>query len=57
MKHIVKKLILLLCVVILSGIGWTVGARAGMVTAWLLSSLGAVIGAYLGWRIGRAYLD
>ncbi|MDE2138913.1 MAG: hypothetical protein KGJ17_00255 [Gammaproteobacteria bacterium] len=52
-----KKLILLLCVVILSGIGWTVGARAGMVTAWLLSSLGAVIGAYLGWRISRAYLD
>lgn len=52
-----KKLILLLCVVILSGVGWTVGARAGVVTAWLLSSLGAVIGVYLGWRIGRAYLD
>ena len=52
-----KKLILLLCVIVLSGIGWTVGTRAGLATAWLLSSLGAVIGVYLGWRIGRAYLD
>lgn len=52
-----KKLILLLCVVILSGVGWALGARAGLATAWVLSSLGAVIGVYLGWRIGRAYLD
>ncbi|HKT31934.1 MAG TPA: hypothetical protein VJS89_05535 [Gammaproteobacteria bacterium] len=52
-----KKLILLLCMIVLSGIGWTVGAHAGLATAWVLSSLGAVIGVYLGWRIGRAYLD
>ncbi|MBU6469291.1 MAG: hypothetical protein KGL00_09915 [Gammaproteobacteria bacterium] len=52
-----KKLILLLCVIILSGIGWTLGERAGTVSAWLLSSLGAIVGVYLGWRIGRAYLD
>ncbi|MBU6421815.1 MAG: hypothetical protein KGL98_11845 [Gammaproteobacteria bacterium] len=52
-----KKLILLLCVIVLSGIGWALGKHAGMVTAWLLSSLGAIVGVYLGWRIGRAYLD
>ena len=52
-----KKLILMLCVIVLGGIGWTLGARAGVASAWLLSSLGAVIGVYLGWRIGRAYLD
>lgn len=52
-----KKLILLLCVIILSGVGWTLGRHAGMVSAWLLSSLGAVVGVYLGWRIARAYLE
>lgn len=52
-----KKLIMILCVIILGGIGWAVGQHAGVVTAWLLSSLGAIVGVYLGWRIGRAYLD
>lgn len=48
---------MLLCVIILSGIGWALGTRADLVTAWLLSGLGAVLGVYLGWRISRAYLD
>lgn len=48
---------MLLAVVILSSIGWTLGRHAGMVGAWLLSSLGAILGVYIGWRIGRAYLD
>ncbi|HKT31093.1 MAG TPA: hypothetical protein VJS89_01215 [Gammaproteobacteria bacterium] len=52
-----KKLIMLLAVIILSGIGWALGRRAGMVSAWLLSSLGAILGVYLGWRISRAYLE
>lgn len=52
-----KKLIMLLCVIILSGAGWTLGARSSLISAWLLSSLGAIIGVYLGWRIGRTYLD
>jgi len=52
-----KKLIMILCVTILGGIGWAFGKHAGMVTAWLLSGLGAIVGVYLGWRIGRAYLD
>lgn len=52
-----KKLIMLLAVVILGSIGWTLGRHTGMVSAWLLSSLGAILGVYIGWRIGRAYLD
>lgn len=48
---------MMLAVLILGGIGWTLGRHAGMVGAWLLSSLGAVLGVYIGWRIGRAYLD
>lgn len=52
-----KKIIMVLAVIILSSIGWTLGKHAGLATAWLLSSLGAIIGVYIGWRIGRAYLD
>lgn len=52
-----KRLIMFLCVIILGGIGWALGKHAGIIIAWLLSSLGAIIGVYLGWRIGRAYLD
>jgi len=48
---------MLLGLIVLDSIGWTLGARAGLVTAWLLSSLGAIIGVYIGGRIGRAYLD
>ncbi|MGB9429139.1 MAG: hypothetical protein WCC11_04580 [Gammaproteobacteria bacterium] len=52
-----KKIILLLAVVILCGMGWQLGKHFGLVSAWLLSSLGAVLGAYIGWRVGRAYFD
>ncbi|MGA9853038.1 MAG: hypothetical protein WBR15_08920 [Gammaproteobacteria bacterium] len=52
-----KKLIMLLAIFILSGIGWTLGQRFGLGVAWLLSSIGALAGVYIGWRIGRAYLD
>jgi hypothetical protein len=48
---------MLLCMIILGGVGWSLGARVGLGSAWLLSSLGAILGVYLGWRIGRAYLD
>ncbi|MGH8283640.1 MAG: hypothetical protein ACRESE_07315 [Gammaproteobacteria bacterium] len=52
-----KRLIMLLAVIILSGIGWALGQRFGLGLAWLLSSVGALAGVYIGWRIGRAYLD
>lgn len=52
-----KKIILGLAVIILGGIGWTLGRHIGLVSAWVLSSLGAILGMYIGWRIGRAYLD
>ncbi len=52
-----KKIIMLLAVAILGGIGWTLGAHAGLGAAWLLSSIGSLIGVYVGWRVNRAYLD
>jgi len=52
-----KRIIILLAVTILGGIGWTLGARFGLGIAWLLSSIASLIGVYIGWRINRAYLD
>ncbi|MGA9854939.1 MAG: hypothetical protein WBR29_06665 [Gammaproteobacteria bacterium] len=52
-----KRIIILLAVVILGGVGWTLGAHLGLGMAWLFSSAGSLIGVYIGWRISRAYLD
>ena len=52
-----KKLIMLLAVIILGGVGWNLGMHFGFGIAWLLSSIASLIGVYIGWRIGRAYLD
>jgi membrane protein YqaA with SNARE-associated domain len=37
--------------------GWWLGARAGLVTAFFVSTIGTGLGVYLGWRIGREYFD
>lgn len=52
-----KRIIILLAVTIIGGIGWALGTRFGIGMAWLLSSAGSFIGVYIGWRINRAYLD
>ncbi len=51
-----KKIIILLAVTILGGVGWALGAHIGVGTAWFFSSVGSLIGVYIGWRIGQAYL-
>jgi hypothetical protein len=38
-------------------LGWWVGERFGIMTAFILSSLGSIGGVILGWRIGRNYLS
>lgn len=48
---------MMLAVIILGGIGWTLGRHAGLIAAWLLSSLGSILGVYIGWRIGRTWLE
>ncbi len=51
-----KKVIILLAVTILGGVGWEMGAYFGLGMAWFLSSVGSLVGVYIGWRIGQAYL-
>ena len=36
-------------------VGWALGDPFGLMTAFLLSSLGSLIGIYVGWRINRDY--
>jgi len=37
--------------------GWVLGEPMGIMTAFLVSSLGSAIGVYLGWKVARQYLE
>ena len=51
-----KKICLLTSITLFSWIGWQLGNRFGVGIAYLISVLGSVVGAYVGWRINRDYL-
>lgn len=36
-------------------LGWWFASPAGILMAFIVSSLGSVLGLYVGWRIGRDY--
>ncbi|MGB8169014.1 MAG: hypothetical protein WCF18_16070 [Chthoniobacteraceae bacterium] len=36
--------------------GWSLGERWGLMTAFIASGVGSVIGVYLGWRAARQLL-
>jgi hypothetical protein len=50
-----NKLCIFVGMVIFSWIGWAIGAKIGLMTAFLLSSIGTFIGIYLGWKINRDF--
>lgn len=52
-----QKLLMFLLSILLSAIGWRLGAIVGPGTAWLGSSIGLLAGVYLGWRLGRTLLE
>ena len=37
-------------------IGWWLGEYVGVMTAFLVSGVGSVLGVYGGWRVAREYL-
>jgi hypothetical protein len=39
-----------------SYIGWVLGEHVGLMTAFLVSGLGSVLGVYAGWKVAREYL-
>jgi len=52
-----SKLCIFIGIVIFSSIGWTIGAKIGLMTAFLLSSAGSFLGIYIGWKIARDYFN
>ena len=41
---------------VLGWVGWWLGEKVGLMTAFLLSGVGSLAGVYLGWRIHHDYL-
>jgi hypothetical protein len=37
--------------------GWALGESGGVMTAFLVSGVGSLVGVYLGWRAARALLE
>ena len=37
-------------------VGWWLGEHVGIMTAFLVSGVGSVLGVYGGWRVAREYL-
>lgn len=52
-----RKLCILVGATVLGWVGWWLGAFVGLMTAFILSGIGSMLGVYAGWRIHRDYLD
>ena len=37
--------------------GWALGEPMGFMTAFLISSVGSLLGVYVGWKVAREYLS
>ena len=52
-----RKIILLLCITIFGLAGWWIGAHIGIMTAYLISFIGSLLGVYIGVRFNQNYVD
>ena len=52
-----KTLFILIASGVGGAVGWSVGMRVGIGTAYLLSSVGTLAGVYAGWRAWREFLS
>jgi hypothetical protein len=52
-----RTLCILIATTLLGTVGWWIGSHIGIMTAFLCSSIGSMVGVYLGWRIYRDYLS
>jgi hypothetical protein len=51
-----KKFFMIICLTIFSWLGWWIGAKIGLMTAYIFSVIGGMVGVYVGWKINRDYL-
>lgn len=52
-----EKLCIFIGVTALGWVGWWIGAKVGIMTAFTLSGVGSILGVYAGWRIHRDFLS
>ena len=52
-----NKLCIFVGMTVFGWVGWWIGAKVGMMTAFILSGIGSIVGIYVGWRIYRDYLS
>ncbi len=52
-----SKFCILTGMVVVGWIGWWLGSKIGIMTAFLLSGAGNIIGIYIGWRVYHDYLE
>jgi len=52
-----NKLCITVGICVFGSIGWWLGSKVGLMTAYIVSSLGSMVGVYVGWRINRDYLS
>lgn len=52
-----NKLCIFIGMTVFSSLGWWLGAHIGIMTAFLLSGIGSMVGVYVGWRINHDYLE
>jgi len=46
-----KELCILVGMTCLGWVGWWIGAKVGLMTAFTLSGIGSILGVYVDWRI------
>lgn len=51
-----KKLCIVIGMTVFSSVGWWLGSKVGVMTAFWLSGIVSMLGVYVGWRINRDYL-
>jgi uncharacterized membrane protein SpoIIM required for sporulation len=52
-----NKICIFIGIAVFGWIGWWLGDRFGLMTAYLLGCVGSLVGVYVGWRINRDYLS
>jgi hypothetical protein len=50
-----NKLCIFAGMTILGWVGWWMGEKIGLMTGFILSGIGSLVGVYVGWRINRDY--
>ena len=52
-----RKIVMMVSVTLFSWLGWMLGEDIGMMTAYILSSVGSLIGVVAGWWVNKNWLS